>query len=188
MFQESGKAPHAPFSAEQVTAAGLAHAMLGHYHAPKDGEHHTYPGNPDPLSFGESGVRGAVLLDFADSGALTRTRLSVASTVVQDVAVNLAGPTNAQEVRDQVSAALAPLTGIVRVTLSGEVGPGLDLQLGDLKDLGPHLARCGPRQLRLRRACRREDRSRTVRQRCLGVGQAGRRRQTAGAGYRAAGP
>jgi len=140
MFQESGKAPHAPFSAEQVTAAGLAHAMLGHYHAPKDGEHHTYPGNPDPLSFGESGVRGAVLLDFADSGALTRTRLSVASTVVQDVAVNLAGPTNAQEVRDQVSAALAPLTGIVRVTLSGEVGPGLDLQLGDLKDLGPHLA------------------------------------------------
>lgn len=139
MFQESGKAPHAPFSAAQITEAGLAHAMLGHYHTPKDGEHHTYPGNPDPLSFGESGDRGAVLLDFADDGTLTRTRLAVASAVVQDVTITLTGPSNAQEVRDQVAATLAPLSGIVRVTLTGEVAPSLDLQLGDLKDLGPHL-------------------------------------------------
>jgi exonuclease SbcD len=138
-FQESGKTPHAPFSAAQIPAAGLAHAMLGHFHTPKDGEHHTYPGNPDPLSFGEVGVRGAVLLDFADTGALSRTRLDVASALVQDVVVTLAGPTNAQEVRDQVGAALAPLTGIVRVTVTGEVGPELDLQLGDLSDLGAHL-------------------------------------------------
>lgn len=138
-FQESGKAPHAPFSAEQVTTSGLSHAMLGHFHKPKDGAHYTYPGNPDPLSFGETGQRGAVLLEFADSGDLTRTRLAVASTTVQDVLVTLAGPTNAQAVRDQVAAELAGCTGIVRVTLAGEVGPDLDLHLRDLKDLGGHL-------------------------------------------------
>ena len=138
-FQESGKAPHAPFSAEQITDAGLAHAMLGHFHSPKDAEQYTYPGNPDPLSFGESGERGAVLLDFAGDGALTRTRLAVASTVVQDVAVTLDGPTNTQAVREQVAAALAGLSGIVRLTLSGEVGPELDLHLSDLKDLAGHL-------------------------------------------------
>ena len=138
-FQESGKAPHAPFSAEQLTTVGLVHAMLGHFHTPKDADHYTYPGNPDPLSFGETGERGAVLLDFAESGALTRTRLAVASTLVQDVTITLDGPTNTQAVRDQVAAALESLTGIVRVTLTGEVGPELDLQVGDLKDLGPHL-------------------------------------------------
>ena len=138
-FQESGKAPHAPFSAAQITQAGLDHAMLGHFHTPKDADRHTYPGNPDPLSFGESGVRGAVLLTFADDGTVERTRFSAASTVVRDVNVNLEGSTNAQAVREQVAAVLAPLSGIVRVTVSGEVAPELDLQLADLNGVAPHL-------------------------------------------------
>jgi exonuclease SbcD len=137
--QEGGKTPHAPFTAEQITEAGLEHAMLGHFHTPKIAEHHTYPGNPDPLCFGEAGEHGAVLFDFAEGGALTRTKFDVASDIVQDVTVTLDGPTNSQAVRDQVIAVLAPLTGIVRATLTGDVGPELDLQLGDLRDLGSHL-------------------------------------------------
>ena len=34
--------------AEQVRAARLNYALLGHYHTPKDMPDFTYPGNPDP--------------------------------------------------------------------------------------------------------------------------------------------
>jgi DNA repair protein SbcD/Mre11 len=144
-FQESGKRPHAPFSAGQIEQAGLAHAMLGHYHSPRFADRYTYPGNPDPLSFGETGERGAVLLEFEADGGVTRQRLPVASTVVHDVDVVLDGPTTMQTVREQVAAAVAPLSGIVRGTVSGEVAPELDLQLADLPGVAPHLEALVPR-------------------------------------------
>ena len=40
--------PYAPFTAEQVEAAGLDHALLGHVHTPVDHSLFTYPGNPCP--------------------------------------------------------------------------------------------------------------------------------------------
>ena len=144
-FQESGKVPHAPFSGEQVARAGLAHAMLGHFHTPRDAETHTYPGNPDPLSFGESGERAAVLLEFAGDGSVRRERHRVASTTVADVDVRLDGPTTFQQVREQVVAELAPLSGVVRMTLRGEVAPEVDLRLADLRDVAPHLEALVPR-------------------------------------------
>ena len=67
-FQESGKEPHSPFEAAELEAAGIAHAFLGHYHVARDRERHTYPGNPDPLEFGESEGRGVVLAMVADDG------------------------------------------------------------------------------------------------------------------------
>ena len=56
-FAEQGaeKQPHAAFDAAEIEAAGFAHAFLGHYHRPKEAGFHTYPGNPDPLTFGEDG-------------------------------------------------------------------------------------------------------------------------------------
>jgi exonuclease SbcD len=143
--QEGGKAPHAPFSAAQIGQVGLEHALLGHFHTPEDAAQHTYPGNPDPLRFGETGDRAAVLLTFAGGGSVTRERFKVASTVVQDVTVTLDGATTTQTVREQVAAALAPLSGIVRVTLCGDVAPELDLQLADLNGVAPHLEALVPR-------------------------------------------
>ena len=49
-FQDPDKVPHAPFRAEQIRAAGLHHALVGHFHKPRDAADHTYPGNPEPLS------------------------------------------------------------------------------------------------------------------------------------------
>jgi exonuclease SbcD len=40
-WQEEGKVAHAPFGANEIAAAGLNHALLGHYHRPTDGERHT---------------------------------------------------------------------------------------------------------------------------------------------------
>jgi exonuclease SbcD len=138
-FQESGKIPHAPFRAAQIPAAGLHHALVGHFHTPRDAARHTYPGNPEPLTFGETGERGAVVVDVDASGATSRQRHRVAGTAVHDVTVRLDGVAHAFEVRDRVAAALAGLTGTVRVTVEGEIAPDVELDVADLREVAPHL-------------------------------------------------
>jgi DNA repair exonuclease SbcCD nuclease subunit len=137
--QGEGKVPHAPFRADQVRAAGLHHALVGHYHAPRDGPDHTYPGNPEPLTFGESGERGAVLVTVDDEGRVSRQRHRVAVSAVADLRVDLTGAAHAGEIRDRVAAALSGRSATVRVTLHGDLAPEVDLDLADLADAAPHL-------------------------------------------------
>lgn len=138
-LQESGKIPHAPFRAEQIPRSGLHHAMVGHFHTPRDGAFHTYPGNPEPLAFGEVGERGAVLITVDDAGAVTRQRHRVAVSQISDVDVDLTGVTSGAELRDRVAARLADVTGTVRVTLMGEVAPDVEINPADFADVAPHL-------------------------------------------------
>lgn len=144
-FQESGKAPHAPFSAEQIEAAGIDHAFLGHFHTPRDAARHTYPGNPDPLTFGEKGERAAVLFTVEDNGTMHSVRHNVATSEVHDVHVDLNGVTHSGQVRERVIAAVSGLAGVARVTLSGEVHPDVDVHLGDVSSVAPHLEALVPR-------------------------------------------
>ena len=131
-LQGEGKAPHAPFRAEQIAQAGLVHALLGHFHTPTEAPTHTYPGNPDPLTFGETGSRGAVLLTVEDNGTVSRQRFTVATSAVHDVPVDLTGVTHSGDVTTRVLDAVASLSGVARVTLHGEVGPDVDLRLQDI--------------------------------------------------------
>jgi DNA repair protein SbcD/Mre11 len=139
-WQELGKQPHAPFEAAELEEAGLIHAFLGHYHVPRDAERHTYPGNPDPLEFGETGKRGAVIATLSADGTISRERYSVAVSEVHDLTVTLLGAAHGEEVADAVTRALSGVNGFVRLTLAGEVAPSLDLDLADLRQLGDHLA------------------------------------------------
>lgn len=138
-FQESGKQPHAAFEAAELEAAGIAHAFLGHYHVARDRERHTYPGNPDPLEFGESAGRGVVIASVAPDGSVTRDRHSVAVSAVHDLEVSLDGCRHADEVRERVGAVIDGLAGSARVTLGGEVPAELPIDLRALGDLGQHL-------------------------------------------------
>ncbi|MCQ4084348.1 metallophosphoesterase [Streptomyces sp. RB6PN25] len=138
-YQESGKAPHAPFRAAQIREAGLDHALLGHFHLPKDAETHTYPGNPDPLEFGETGERGAVIVTVTSDGTVARTRQRVAHSEVHDVTVRLDGVEHTGQVRERVAAAVAAMTGIARVTLEGEVAPDINVRAEGLEGVAPHL-------------------------------------------------
>jgi DNA repair exonuclease SbcCD nuclease subunit len=138
-FQESGKEPHAPFDAAELEAAGISHAFLGHYHVARDRERHTYPGNPDPLEFGESEGRGAVLATVAADGSVTRERRSVAVSQVHDLTVELDGCHHLDDVRQRIALEIAPLSGSVRVTLSGEVPAELPVEPRALAQLGEHL-------------------------------------------------
>jgi exonuclease SbcD len=132
-LQPTGKEPHAAFSAYEISAAGLAHALLGHYHTPIDGPDFTYPGNPEPLSFGEEGPRGAVLFEFAADGIFTRQRLHVAQSALEVVDVDVNGSASSQDVCDRVDRALGGRREVVRICLRGEVTESVSLDLDVLR-------------------------------------------------------
>lgn len=141
-WQESGKQPHAPFDAAELEAAGITHAFLGHYHLPRDAERYTYPGNPDPLEFGENGERGAVIAEVSATGEVRRERHVVAVSEVHDLRVTLDGAAHMDEVERAIATARAGLGGCVRLTLEGEVAPSLELdrrQLARIADEGGDL-------------------------------------------------
>ena len=133
--QGGAKQPHAPFKAKDIAEVGLDHAFVGHYHRPDDGQRHTYPGNPEPLSYGEEGKRGAVVFTISSSGEKSQERHHVAATEAHDLSVDVTGCTNRTEVYDLVLARVAGLTGIARVTLNGEISEQIDLDVSELEDI-----------------------------------------------------
>jgi len=110
--QGGGKQPHAPFDEAQIPASGLHHAFVGHYHNPKEGPYHTYPGNPEPLAFGETGVRGAVVVTLTPAGEVDeREWVRVCETRVHDLEVEVSGCADRNAVQERVAARLAGLGG-----------------------------------------------------------------------------
>ncbi|MFN0071145.1 MAG: exonuclease SbcCD subunit D [Chloroflexota bacterium] len=131
-FQERGKAPHAPFRLEQIPAAGLHHALLGHFHRPRATEHSTYPGNPEPLSFGEDGQRGAVLVTVNADGSVHQEWRSVAAGALHTVEVDVTGCASQRDVRELIACSVRGLDGCIQVTLRGDLVPTIALQAGQL--------------------------------------------------------
>ena len=137
--QETGKHPHAPFDEEQIERSGLEHAFLGHFHRPRDRRLYTYPGNPDPLSFGEDGLRGAVVATVNPDGNIHREWVPVAVSEVHDIGVDITGCASQQDIRDEISRNIEGLKGYARVCLSGELSPSIDFRLGDLSSVESEL-------------------------------------------------
>jgi hypothetical protein len=133
-------AVHAPFQADELEACGLHFALLGHYHVPRDDERFTYPGNPEPLEFGECdppGIkRGVVLANVDASGRVLIERHSIAVSEVHDLQIDLTGCSSGQEARGRVASALKGRRGCARLNLSGELAPDIDLRPADFEDLG----------------------------------------------------
>jgi len=132
------KQPYAPFRAEQIAVAGLHHAFVGHIHTPRDGERHTYPGNPEPLTFGERGElhRGLVIATFDETGRLTgRERIKVAKSAVSDLSVDLSGCESNSDIRERFTKELADVSGFVRITLTGEIGVDAEPSLAELREI-----------------------------------------------------
>ncbi len=136
-FESNSKSPHAEFSAEQIEQSGLRHAFVGHFHAPAEKAFHTYPGNPQPLTFGEKGVRGAVEVDVGEDGKITRKWHRVAASWAHDIPVDLSGAASSDDVRDRVTAALDGKTGVAKVSLTGELASEIEIDLQRLQEV-PH--------------------------------------------------
>ena len=131
--QGSGKQPHAPFDARDIERAGLTHAFLGHYHRQRDAARHTYPGNPDPLAFGEESGRGAVVATIGANGKVTRERRVVAATAAHDLRLDVTGCTSQQEVRNHLTRAADGRRGVARLTVEGELHPDVDVREADVR-------------------------------------------------------
>jgi DNA repair exonuclease SbcCD nuclease subunit len=141
-FQEEGKIAHAPFDAQQVAAAGLAHAFAGHYHQPRDTDLLTYPGNVEHLAFGESGERGLVIATVAAEGLVTSQRHVLARVGMYDVNVDADGCGTVDEIRARLEARLAELpqgapVRVARVTVTGHAAGPLHISQEDLVTV-PH--------------------------------------------------
>jgi DNA repair protein SbcD/Mre11 len=142
--------PHAPFDPGEIPASGLRHLLCGHFHRPEDGEWHTYPGNPEPLTFGEDGPRGAVLWTVESGDRLRRERITVSGRGWHDVTLDVVGCASAQAVRDRIGAALRERRGVARVTLGGELAPEVELLDAALAGAAPWMDAVSVRTLGLR--------------------------------------
>jgi len=78
-----------------------------------------------------------VLISVSDDGAIARGRFTVATSIVSDVSCELTGVTHEGQVRQKILDAVADLSGYVRVTLHGALGPDVDLRLQDFEQLRP---------------------------------------------------
>ncbi|MBM3675557.1 MAG: metallophosphoesterase [Actinobacteria bacterium] len=134
-YEGDQKIGHAPFKASEIVDSGLRHALVGHYHGPRDEDDYTYPGNPDPLTFGESGERGVVIVDLDEDGTVQRSRHRVAISQVHEVEVDVGGSETRDEVRARVREALHGLAGCARVNLTGEVAPQVVFHPAELQSL-----------------------------------------------------
>ena len=131
--ERSGKALHAAFDAEDIARAGFHHDFLGHYHQPRDAERHTYPGNPDPLEFGETGARGAVIATIGADGAVRRERRAVGVTRTHDLELDITGCASRQEAFDRLAEKVDGRSGYLRLRVSGEMNASMELGQSDLE-------------------------------------------------------
>ena len=129
--QGDAKQPYAPFLESQIEAVGLSHAFVGHFHRPQDAKWYTYPGCPEPLAFGDPPGH-AVVIRISPDGNVSRERHSVASGQVQDLELDVTAIRSRQELLDQLRRKLGNASGIARMTLSGELQPEVDFDLGGL--------------------------------------------------------
>lgn len=143
--EDPNKQRHAPFSANQIETVGLSHCVVGHYHKKVEGEWHTYGGAPTALSFGEPGNGGAVEVTFDGSGGPPNREWHRVSSleVHADLELDVTGCSDLGQIEDMLRHLVAPLTGIARVTVQGDLEPDLepdlDLDVGSLRQQSERL-------------------------------------------------
>jgi len=126
-----GKRATAPFTVDEIVAAGADCALSGHYHGgtivgDRAGRPRlAYPGSPEPIKFGERGAHGALVVTLeAGAIAIETVELARTRTIDLDVALDDAGSEHA--VLSALERALHPYGGddFLRVRLSGTIAPG----------------------------------------------------------------
>jgi DNA repair exonuclease SbcCD nuclease subunit len=135
--QEEGKAPHAAFRENEIPAAGLRHAFVGHYHQPRNSQWLTYAGSPQPLAFGKSSG-SAVIVELTD-GKIHRRRVDVSSVAFHDIRLDISGAASMSDILQRARDALAQLRGVARVTISGRLATAVDLKLDDIRAIPAEL-------------------------------------------------
>lgn len=121
------------FTASAVRDAGFALALVGHIHAGSVRDGVVYPGSPEPLNRKETGTHAVALIDDADV-----TLLPINAWHYADVEATCDGAASSADVERTVVSALPERRSrelIVRLTLTGTVASGCEIDVGLLTDM-----------------------------------------------------
>ncbi|HUY07932.1 MAG TPA: metallophosphoesterase [Candidatus Dormibacteraeota bacterium] len=130
--QGEGKEDHAPFSEMEIAKAGFRFGLLGHFHKPRTTAHLVYPGNPEPLTFGEDGLRGAAEVDFTPSTPSVKIH-PVNTFSLTELEVDVTDCQHSDAVLQRVREALPQGADQgARVKLVGEMALGMQLGPSEL--------------------------------------------------------
>lgn len=135
-----GKRATAPFTVDEIDAAGATIALCGHYHGGgvvESAGHPrlAYPGSPEPIKFGERGEHGALVVTL--DGAHARIEpVRVARTRLVDLDVALDDAGSEYEVIGALERALADFgrDDYARVRLTGSIAPGTRVDVAALAE------------------------------------------------------
>ena len=146
-FQGEDKDRHAEFDRTSIDHAGLAHVFCGHYHRSEVTPRLTYPGNPTPLSFGESPGRGVAIAEIGPDGVVDSRIVNVSSRVFLDQTIDVSGFETKAEVLSATRAVFSGASADVgRLQVCGELGTDISVtatELGDEARRGsPELRQC----------------------------------------------
>ncbi|HEY6538498.1 MAG TPA: metallophosphoesterase [Candidatus Dormibacteraeota bacterium] len=130
--QEEGKEDHAPFSEADIAKAGFQFGLLGHFHKPRVTSQLVYPGNPEPLTFGEEGLRGVAEVEFGDAAPSVKIH-QVNTFALSDLEVDVTGCQHADALEERVRKVLPEgPDAATRIRLTGELALGLRLGPSEL--------------------------------------------------------
>ena len=142
-----GKRATAPFTANEVRAAGATVALTGHYHggsivSDAAGPVFAYPGSPEPVKFGEQGEHGALIVTVRDDASIGVEAVAIARTRLLDVSINVddAGDESALIATCERALESFGKNDYVRATLRGTVQQGTRVDRALLSErAGAHL-------------------------------------------------
>lgn len=126
----------APFDEDDLRAAGLDHALVGHYQTAHFGAMHTYPGAPIAHDFGSGHKGGAVIVTVTDDGTVDREFIEVASPGLYQVEADVSGATSIRDVVERVQSSLGDHSGTTRLRLTGKLPPEIVVRRDDLVAAG----------------------------------------------------
>ena len=109
--------------------------FLGITILPKTTNGSPIPATPEPLTFGEEGKRGPVVVTVQSDGSISRKRVTVAMSESHDLRVDVSEAESQQDIRRRVSEKVNGLRGYARITLNGDLAPNIDIRLADITTL-----------------------------------------------------
>lgn len=143
----TAKGVYCPLATEDVSRAGFALALLGHYHGarltPANRPLICYPGSPEPLGFDEEGPHYVVVVK-ADEQGLEPRLVKINQTNYVNLNIDISGADTRQDIKDAVTKRAEEhnlANAFVRLRMIGMLHPQVDLDPDSLlSDLSEHFA------------------------------------------------
>jgi len=131
--QGEGKEDHAPFREDELQRSGFRFGLLGHFHKPRVSRLLVYPGNPEPLTFGEEGMRGAAVVELDEESPPRVEIVPVATCKLAEIEVDVTGCQHSEAIADRALGAIQEDEDVAsRVRVIGDLAAGVRLSRQEL--------------------------------------------------------